>query len=41
MSNDYDISFYQLKRLRYGKIEEYNGWVFVSLRNDSFNITKD
>ena len=36
MSNNYDISFYQLKRLRYGEIDEYNGWVFVSLQNDSF-----
>jgi len=40
MSNNYDISFYQLKRLRYGEIDEYNGWVFVSLQNDSFNIKK-
>ena len=36
MATEYEISFYQLKRLRYGIIDEYNGWKFLSIENNSF-----
>jgi len=36
MASQYDISFYYLKKLRYGKIEEYKGWRFISIENKSF-----
>jgi NUMOD3 motif len=36
MSLKYDISFNILKKLRYGKIQEYNGWKFIKIINESF-----
>jgi hypothetical protein len=36
MSDKYEISFYNLKRLRYGIITEYKGWKFISIDNKSF-----
>jgi len=34
MSDIYDISISILKNLRYGKIQEYNGWKFIELINN-------
>lgn len=36
MVDKYEISFYNLKRLRYGIITEYKGWKFISIDNKSF-----
>ena len=36
MAEDYNISFTYLKKLRYGEIEEYKGWKFISMENKSF-----
>ena len=36
MAEEYDISFYYLRNLRYGKILEYKGWKFISMQNKSF-----
>lgn len=36
MALDYEITFYHLKRLRYGEVEEYNGWRFIEMINNSF-----
>jgi uncharacterized protein YcbK (DUF882 family) len=40
MSDKYNISYYYLKKLRYGQIIEYNGWKFISLENMSFKTSK-
>lgn len=40
MSLKYEISFNNLKKLRYGKILEYNGWKFIRIENNSFKSNK-
>ncbi len=35
MADKYEITFYNLKRLRYGIITEYKGWKFISMDNKS------
>lgn len=34
MTEDYSISFYYLKKLRYGDIDEYKGWKFIKMENE-------
>jgi len=36
MAVEYNIPFTYLQKLRYGKIEEYKGWKFISIENKSF-----
>ena len=36
MALEYEITFYHLRRLRYGQVEEYNGWRFIEMINNSF-----
>jgi len=36
MAVEYNIPFTYLQKLRYGKIEEYKGWKFISMENKSF-----
>ena len=35
MEENYDISFNTLRKLRYGKLEEWNGWRFIKMTNNS------
>jgi hypothetical protein len=39
MADEYEISFYYLQKLRYGKIAEYKGWRFISIENRSFKTS--
>jgi hypothetical protein len=40
MEQKHNISFNVLRKLRYGLIDEYMGWKFIKLINNSFVVKK-